>query len=208
MCQFDDQVALGFTAETYPRGVHVCHLYRDDAERDDVMRRFLAAGLEAGELATCFSDYVPLEAIAESLRELGVDVDTALASGRLSVNKAQPFYFGKNRFDPNVMLDGLCAFHASAESGGFAGARVIGEMSPLIQDYPGGERLAEYESRVNLLSASHPVTAICQYDTRRFRGDVILEVLSVHPLMVRDGCIIENPFYVTPAEYLESHGPS
>jgi hypothetical protein len=86
---------------------------------------------------------------------------------------------------------------------GFPAARVIGEMSPEVQDIPGGRRLLEYEARVSLLLAERPITTVCQYDANLFDGATIMEVLKVHPQMIVNGAVIHNPFYIPPAEFLK-----
>ena len=85
---------------------------------------------------------------------------------------------------------------------GFNGGRVIGEMTPEVQQVPGGERLLEYESRVSLLLRTHPVTSVCQYDARTFDGATIMDILKVHPLMVVRGSVVRNPFFIPPEEFL------
>jgi hypothetical protein len=76
-------------------------------------------------------------------------------------------------------------------------------MIPEIQHVPGGERLLEYESRVSILLRDHPVTSVCQYDANLFDGATIMEVLKVHPKMIINGMVINNPFYILPESYLQ-----
>ena len=86
---------------------------------------------------------------------------------------------------------------------GFSAARVIGEMIPEIKHIPGGERLLEYESRISILLRDRPVTSICQYDANEFDGATIMDVLKVHPKMIVNGAVINNPFFIKPEEYLK-----
>jgi hypothetical protein len=65
---------------------------------------------------------------------------------------------------------------------------------------PGVERLIEYEARINKVLKTHPMTTLCQYDTRKFSGGMIYELLNVHPVMIVHGQIMRNPFYVAPVE--------
>jgi len=90
----------------------------------------------------------------------------------------------------------------SIESG-YAAARVIGEMTPEVQDLPGGDRLLEYESRVSLLLKKVPVTSVCQYDAHAFDGATIMDILKVHPHMVVRGAVVHNPFFIPPEEFLQ-----
>jgi hypothetical protein len=96
------------------------------------------------------------------------------------------------------MLGRMTAFYLASVADERSGARVIGEMSPEVTTIPGGSRLMEYESRVNHLLQTCPLTAVCQYDARSFMGATIMEMLRVHPMMVVRGSVVPNPFYVEP----------
>ena len=85
---------------------------------------------------------------------------------------------------------------------GFPAARVIGEMIPEVQIVPGGERLLEYESRVTMMLREEPVTSVCQYNANVFDGATIMEILKVHPQMIVNGNVVNNPFYIKPEKYL------
>ena len=65
--------------------------------------------------------------------------------------------------------------------------------------------LLEYEAKANdaWLRQDGPVNpAICTYDLRRFRGDIVVDVMRTHPLIIIGGVLQENPFFVPPEEFL------
>jgi hypothetical protein len=193
-------VDLGFaTAPVHP-GTHVCQIYSEDAERSDALLRFLSAGLRSGESTACFSESVTEGELDEWFAREGLSLAVERAAGRFVSAPTRATYFQDGRFDPDRMLDLLTRFHEGSIAAGRPAARVIGEMSPEIGTIPGGSRLLEYESRVNHLLRDHPVTAVCQYDARRFDGATIMDVLTVHPMTVVRGAVVLNPFYVPPEE--------
>ncbi|TNF27172.1 MAG: hypothetical protein EP329_19950 [Deltaproteobacteria bacterium] len=196
----DTAIDLGFTSMRVPAGTHVCQLYAEDDERNEVLLRFLTGGLRGGEATACFSDGVSEAELATALTRSGLSLEAEVAAGRLSLASPAAVYFEGGRFDPERMLARLTSFHDDAVAAGRPAARVIGEMSPEIGSFPGGSRLLEYESRVNRLLCTHPVTAVCQYDARRFDGATLMDVLSVHPMMIVGGGVVYNPFYMTPEE--------
>ena len=66
--------------------------------------------------------------------------------------------------------------------------------------------LLEYEARANdvWLRQTGPVNpVICTYDLKRFRGDIVVDVMRTHPLIIVAGILQENPFFVPPDEFLE-----
>ena len=62
------------------------------------------------------------------------------------------------------------------------------------------------EAWVNEALVTHPITAICQYDARRFDGATIFDVLMVHPMMIVHGHVTKNPYYMQPHEFLDRAG--
>ncbi|MGC4117259.1 MAG: MEDS domain-containing protein [Myxococcales bacterium] len=194
MSQTERLADLGFAAAKVPHGTHICQIYTDERERDEALRHFVSRGLANGEATACFSDTVDRPALEAWLARESLSA----CDERLTVSGSTSVYFPDGRFDPLRMLELLRAFHRGSVEAGRTGARVIGEMSPEINRVPGGSRLFEYESRVNQLLRDHPVTAVCQYDARAFSGATIMDVLSVHPVMVVHGALVNNPFFVPP----------
>ncbi|KAF0235042.1 MAG: hypothetical protein FD177_201 [Desulfovibrionaceae bacterium] len=200
-------ISLGFTGQRFAPGVHICQIFSDDDERQAALLKFILSGLREGEGARCFSDNLAEEAVEEYLFRYGVSYQEARQSGALALARTKDVYFKDDAFDPDRMLGLLRAFQADTVAQGFSAARVIGEMTPDVQHIPGGSRLLEYEARVSLLLRECPVTAVCQYDARRFDGATIMDVLKVHPLMVVRGSVVHNPFFVAPEEFLQTRQP-
>lgn len=57
-----------------------------------------------------------------------------------------------------------------------------------------------------MLLRDHPITTVCQYDANSFDGATIMEVLKVHPKMIVNGAVINNPFFIEPEDYLAQQG--
>lgn len=195
-------VALGFTEKRMPPGTHICQVYGSDGERADSILKFMLQGVQDGESCACFSDRTSALELGEHFAAHGADLGDASERGAFSLSTIHDIYFKDGEFDPDRMLALLRDFYDLSKSGGFAAARVIGEMSNDIHLVKGGSRLLEYESRVSLLLRECPVTAVCQYNAREFDGPTIMDVLRVHPLMVVRGAVVENPFFVPPEQFL------
>ncbi len=193
-----NSVDLGFAKAQVPVGTHVCQIFSDADERTDALLRFLTRGLQALESTACFSENVTEQELEAWFAKEGLSLAAERASGRFANSPTKQVYFQDGRFDPDRMIALLTQFHLASVAAGRPGARIIGEMSPEIASIPGGTRLLEYESRVNHLLQAHPVTAVCQYDARCFDGATIMDVLTVHPMMVIRGAVVLNPFYVAP----------
>jgi hypothetical protein len=186
---------LGFTAERFPEGTHMCLFYVDDDVRRRLVGQFLAAGLCEGEKVAYFADSTAPADVAAWVREAGVDPSESERTGRFSVAVAEEVYCPNGSFVPEEMLDALRSFWGDALAEGCAGGRVTGEMSWALSGIPGSDRLIEYEMLLNDLFATRPVTAICQYDARRFEGGITYDVLRVHPFVIVNGNLLRNTYY-------------
>jgi hypothetical protein len=191
-------VDLGFAAAKVPHGSHICQVYSDDEERFSALMKFVETGLKRNEATACFSTKLDTDAMAEYLLRSNVDLEAERRQQHLTLADSESTYFEGDRFDPDRMLALLAQFHELSRATGRSGARVIGEMSPNISTIRDGSRLFEYEARVNGLLRERPITAVCQYDARRFDGATILDVLRVHPFLVVRGNVIQNPFFESP----------
>jgi len=205
MSATDRLVSLGFTAEPFPAGTHMCYIYNDDQERDALIPRFLDSGLRGHEKVGYFVDAVSPAAMRTHLLELDVDLPPEMDEREFSISRALDTYCPDGRFVPERMLQTLRSMHRSSIDEGYAGARATGEMTWALRGIPGSERLIEYEALINTVVREYPTTAICQYDARRFDGATLFDVLNVHPMMVIRGQVVRNPYYVEPERFLEKH---
>jgi len=42
----------------------------------------------------------------------------------------------------------------------------------------------------------------CTYDLTKFSGAIIVDVMRTHPMILLDGILLENPFFILPDEFL------
>ncbi|MGM0444524.1 MAG: MEDS domain-containing protein [Fibrobacterota bacterium] len=196
-----EMTSLGFARDKVPVGTHICLVYTTEEERCDTMLKFLLSGITGDEKSSCFSEKLSEETLRTYLREQGISYDERKSADLIRLCGTSEVYFQDGRFDPERMLNNISAFYAAGEQEG-RHSRIIGEMTEEILRTPGGERLMEYESRVTLLVREKPVTTICQYDASAFDGAMIMEILRVHPQMIVNGTVVNNPFFIEPEVYL------
>lgn len=204
MCSTNHKVSLGFVKEKVCEGTHLCLVFTDQKERVDSLLKFILAGMQENDRTACFSDEISEKTIRDFFKANNISYDERKEKGAITFGKTSEVYFENNTFNPDRMLGILEKFYSDSKEMGFTASRVIGEMSPHVESIEGGDRLLEYESRVTQLLEKCPVTAVCQYNANLFDGATIMEVLKVHPKMIVNGAVVENPFYIEPSEYLES----
>jgi hypothetical protein len=196
MCGKTSMINMGFTHDRYPAGTHMCLVYCNELERQQTISKFVEGGLSAGERVSYFSDEVDPPQVKKWLADLGVDLPVETSEDLLAISTAADSYYPLGHFDPDSMIDSLKTFFDQAMAAQCPACRGTGEMSWALKNVPGSDRLMEYESRLNDLLIQYPITALCQYDARKFDGATILDCLKVHPYMIVHGQVLKNPYYM------------
>jgi hypothetical protein len=201
MCALPRRISMGIGTENFPAGTHMCYIFNEDDEKRNLIAKYIESGLRGGEIVRYFAETPSAGTLNEMLSDLGVK-PPVVRPGQFQLAKAAETYCPDGTFIPERMLAGLRTIYDEAIADGYAGARASGEMGWALQGLPGSDRLIEYEALINTIVEEHPITALCQYDARRFGGDTLFDVLSVHPMMVVRGQIVRNPYYIPPEAFL------
>ena len=188
-----DAVFLGFHGLNASTGDHIGHFYRTPAERSSVVVPFLKAGLESRDKCVyVIGPNAGWHEVRDSLTEIGIDVDDALASGQLVVEEGKA--------EPEEMERELADSIADTRER-FEFLRWVGEMTWSVEKMPTTEKLMEWETACNVVKEA-PAVFLCQYDLTQFQGTVVLDALKTHPLCIVGSAIHHNPFYEKPEVYL------
>jgi signal transduction histidine kinase len=186
---------------------HLCVPYRGRDEQFEVAAPFIGIGLERRERCVYVEGDVPASALLPAMGSLGLDPGPAVQSGALQTVPYPGPYVEDGYFDPERMVRWFQQTDDEARRAGFSGFRYVGEMTWALAPYPGVDRLAEYEARLNPFLKERPMAVLCQYDRNRFPSDVVREMIATHPVVVAHGHVCRNPHYVPPDAYLSSRWP-
>jgi DcmR-like sensory protein len=181
---------------------HIGGFFRNSDEEYGLLLPFIREGLERGEKAFhVVSPHQRLEHLWR-LTCAGIDVTDARATGQFELCKWEEVYFCKGYFDQNRMLAIYQhVFDASTELG-YGLTRLVAHMEWAFEDREGVRDLLEYEARFNLMHQGRKDVVICAYDLRKFRADVIVDVLRTHSMIIIGGSLQQNSFFVPPGEFL------
>lgn len=191
------QISLGFRPEPFPEGLHICYLYFDDAERSNVVSSYVHSGLEQGETVDYMAHANGPEMLQGRLEKLGIAACAREHPRQFHVQTATEAYCPDGHFDPEQILAKLRAVALRCRSEGFAGARMASEAD-WVAGNPEAGRLLSFEEEISDTLSAAPLTLLCQYDTRKFSGAMIFDLLNAHPLVLMRGQIIRNPYYRPP----------
>jgi excisionase family DNA binding protein len=176
---------------------HLSLFFRNSDEQWQLLRPYLVEHLNVGAPVIYLQHSTSSEQLMQRLHEEGLPLDKLIARGLLRVLPPTQTYLLPGRFDAQRMLDFIeTAIQASLEAG-HQRILMTGEMTWSLQGTPGAEQIAIYEERLNPLVDKYPaVTIICQYDLKRFSGDIILDALLTHPsILVARGEGLVAGFY-------------
>lgn len=164
---------------------HVGWVYGSDrelAEFREAALRFAADGMALGQRLVYVADRPESEILA-GLGSLG-DVDARRERGALSVQSVADAYLGGG---PVADCDAQLAFYDDAVdqaiADGFAGIRVVAEVSALAADPAWCGQQARWEMVADrYMATSRPLAALCGYDRRLVGADVAAVLAAVHPV--------------------------
>jgi hypothetical protein len=190
----DARLVTEFPADAH----HICLIFSDEIQLENVVSEFLGIGLRKGELSRYAADVATPKEVLDWVRKAGVDVPDG---GSLTVFQAAQFYAPSGEFDPREVLGLMVPRWEQAERAGYKGVRICGEMSWTLRGVPGSERFLEYEAGINGIASPFPHCGMCLYDARLFDGATLFKVMQVHPFIIAHGQVVSNPYYVRPEEF-------
>ncbi len=183
-------------------GDHLCCIYNTEKEHRAILAPFLRLGLDRGEKVLYITDVRAYKVILDYLHDEGIEAEPYLQSGQFGILAANEAYTRDGVFDPDKMITLLQNEENCALKEGYSALRVTGEMSWALRGLPGSERLIEYEAKLNDFFLKSKSLAICQYDRRRFKPDLLLDVLCTHPIAVIGTNFYDNFYYIPSSEIL------
>ena len=183
----------------YHQGDHVCTLFTTPEEQLAAAVEYIGAGLDRGErcLYVCCEHGEP--EFRAALKKAGIDVTFEEERGALVLLTKDEAHLKGGSFDPDKMISMLSAAVRDALAAGFTGLCAAGDMSWLLDEAPGSEKVGEYEVRLNHFYKTHKALGLCQYNRNKLPDAALDHGIATHPYIRIEGPILlENPFYELP----------
>jgi hypothetical protein len=182
---------------------HICAFFHSAEEEYRVVLPFIQDGFESGQKAFHVVDPELRDEHRQRLASAGIDVAAAERSGQFDLRGWGDVYLRDGRFDQDRMLALLPEVLESGREQGFGLTRMVAHVEWALEKQPGVDDLVEYEARVNYIWPRYQDAVICVYDLTKFGGDIVMDILRTHPMVLIGGIIQENPFFVPPDEFLK-----
>ena len=182
---------------------HVCAFFNSEDEGYRVLLPFIKEGFERGDKAIHVVSPQQYDSHLQRLAGVGIDPMGAIQSRQFEVQINTEAYLRNGRFDQDRMLQTFEEMASGNAAGGFPLSRIVCNM-----DWAASEAqshmpdLIEFEARVNDVWLRHDDVVICVYDLNQIGGDVVIDIMRTHPMIIIGGTLHKNPFYIPPQEFL------
>jgi MEDS: MEthanogen/methylotroph, DcmR Sensory domain len=183
---------------------HICAFFNGLDEELMVLGSFYKDGFDRGEKATHIVDVENREEYLKRLAEEGIDVQRMTQTGQLEVLPWTDMYVRDHRFDQDAMLASVEKVIQSGAGAGYARTKLVGHhMDWLFLDKSAVRNLVEYEARLNGLLSKYDDPVVCNYDLSKVGASVAMDIMRTHPLVIIGGLLRENPYFVSPEQFLD-----
>jgi hypothetical protein len=197
----DNGGPLRLCGEVVPERGHICAFFDSDEEKYATLAPFFTGALEAGDRVVNVVEQSARAPHLTALRDRGVPVDHALASGRLTVDSAEDMYMRDGELQLDAVLDMVRDAIADA-SREHSCIRTCGEMNWIGRSPETLRQALEYEAKVNYLLPGGACTLLCVYRTADLPSGVVSDILATHEYAIINGRLRRNPYFVTPDDFL------
>src|SRR6266700_399195 len=181
---------------------HVCAFFNSDDEAYRVLLPFIKAGFECGDKAVHVVNPDKRFDHEQRLTAAGIDTTAAQQSGQFELRSNTETYLRDGRFDQDRMLEVFQQLASGNARGAFPLSRIVCHMDWAAEDRSHIDNLIEFESRVNDVWRRYDDAIICVYDLAKFAGNVVIDIMRTHPMIIIGGILQQNPFFVPPDEFL------
>lgn len=191
-------------SERIPPGSHILQLYNRVGEIAGVTARLLEVGLTSSEKCLFAGAPSSVQELQQALTKAGVDVPSAQEAGQLVfISDRDDLLIGK-RFDPYHLLSTHQTFIAQALREGWKAVRISMDMTWLTHEIATPEQVLKYEAASDAVFTfqNAPIIALMHYDYSKLPGQLVVEMLKLHPIAVVGKFIKRNPYYLNSEQYL------
>lgn len=163
-------------------GEHACCRSNDRRDRERLLVAFVRAGLARGHKVVHLCDGSDHDELLARLCADGA-VDAALAAGQFESREAAGTYDPAGDFDADGMVATVRGEHDHALAEGYTGLSVCGDVGAGFGGIT-GERLVEYERRLDAEVAGATRVFLCRYDHPAFDERTLSDVTAAHHVVV------------------------
>ena len=198
------ELEVGGKRERIRPGIHICQFYKQPNETTHTALPLMRDGLRTRDKCYFAGPLPRIEEIRKALRTAHFDVDAAIDSGQLQLVEDRAELLSRGRFDPYHLLSTHQALISRSLNEGWHSVRAVLDMGWLTQGVSTPEQILKYEAAADAVFTfqSRPIVALLQYNYSELPGELVVELLKLHPIAIVGRFIKRNPYYVNAEEYM------
>ncbi|MFA5867689.1 MAG: MEDS domain-containing protein [Actinomycetota bacterium] len=183
-------------------GEHICCLYDSDEEMLSIAIPFITAGLMLNEKCAVITNKNGVSLFKARLERGGIDTSGFRKTGQL-VLRQDPFECPLTASAVNLPATGnqFRVLASELSRSGYNGYRCSFAVTDFLCHLD-GHAFIEREILLNQLLAKIPAMLLLLYDRRLLTDSILTDMLEIHPRVIDNGMLYENPTYVLPEELL------
>lgn len=182
-------------------GDHLVLLYDGKSEITDTVVAYISNSLLNNHKFIYITGDTDVKTIQEKLKEREL-FNSYIDSRQLVFLDQNDAYSKEGKFNPERMKELLKILAIEAQKDGFEGLAISGEISWVLEYDKGFDLINEYEWKINSeVFGVFPVTALCRYNMDKFTDEMIINVIQLHPFLILNNKVYENPFYIPAIAY-------
>ena len=173
---------------------HICALYEDAAERDDILLDFVGAGLESGEKVVVIENIASFESLLARFEQKHIQVQQHLMRGQLT------FVDLDSRSGEFSSPDRAVAFlrleEARAMEEGYDVCRFAVHMSHVLCSAAHAGQQSLYMASMDTFYRGGRCMALCLFERSACSGELLLDLLRSHQIVMIGRQLYENFYYL------------
>ena len=195
---------VGGKRERIRPGLHICQFYNQTSEISQTAGPLLRDGLRGSDKCYFAAPAARIEEVRKSLKASHVDAEAAIANGQLKLVDTRDELLVNGRFDPYHLISTHQALIGRAAAEGWQTVRAVLDMGWLCNGVATPEQILKYEAAADAVFTfqNRPIVALLQYNYSELPGELVVELLKLHPMAVVGRFIKRNPYYVNAEEYM------
>jgi hypothetical protein len=201
------ELEVGGKKEKIRPGLHICQFYNQTSEIVQAAAPLLRDGLRGTDKCYFAGASARVEELRKALRAAHVSLDEPLASGQFVLVDDREGLLPGGRFDPYHLIASHQALIARALNEGWQAVRAVVDMGWLCEGAPSTatpQQLLKYEAAADAVFTfqNRPIVALLQYNYTELPGELVVELLKLHPIAIVSRYIRRNPYYVNAEDYM------
>jgi signal transduction histidine kinase len=185
---------------------HKCLIYDGDpSEQLPVVIPFLTESLRSNWRCLYLASPEMVQMVDSALGEHGIDSAREVKRGALILSSDRS-HLANGDFQPQKMVDMLCALVDGAVDDGFIGLSATGDMAWELGASQNFDRLLEYESSLEKVFRDRPLRGICQYQRGLVPARAVRDALTTHRSAYVGDVFNQDNFFYIPPELLMDPG--